>query len=312
MSETHVVLGAGGGAGNAIALALNDAGLTVRGINRRGDAPLPAGVERLAADITTEEGAAAAVSGASVVYMAAQPAYHRWSQEFPAMLDSVIAATGRAGARLVMVDNLYVYGPGSGPMGEETPERATDKKGVVRRRLTDMLRTADRTGRVPVAIGRASDYFGPRADNSGITAIAIEKAAAGKKPSWLLALDAPHSVAFLPDIARAFVTLGTSDEAFGETWVLPHGSAPTGREFLDLVNREMDEPRGAGLISKGMLRMAAPFVRTIRETLDLSYQWSDPFVADDSKFQRVFGPFEVTPLADAVHLTMEAYRARVG
>jgi nucleoside-diphosphate-sugar epimerase len=140
--------------------------------------------------------------------------------------------------------------------------------------------------------------------------VAIEKAAAGKKPSWLLAMDVPHSVAFLPDIARAFVTLGTSDKAFGETWVLPHGPAPTGREFLELVNREMDSPRGAGLIGKGMLRLAAPFVRTVRETLDLSYQWAEPFVADDSKFQRVFGPFQVTPLAEAVHLTMEAYKAR--
>jgi nucleoside-diphosphate-sugar epimerase len=286
--------------------------MAVRGVNRRGDAPLPAEVERMAADITTAAGAGAAVSGASVVYMAAQPAYHRWSQEFPAMLESVIDACGREGTRLVMVDNLYTYGPGAGPMGEDTPERATDKKGVVRRRMTEMLRAADGAGRVPVAIGRASDYFGPRADNSGITAIAIAKAAAGKKPSWMLELDVPHSVAFLPDVAMAFVSLGTSDKAFGETWVLPHGPAPTGREFLELVNREMTSPGGSGLITKGMLLMAAPFVRTVRETLDLSYQWQEPFVADDSKFQRVFGPFEVTPLAEAVRLTMEAYRARQG
>lgn len=211
MSGLHVVLGAGGGAGNAIAIALNEAGMAVRGVNRRGDAPLPAEVERMAADITTAAGAGAAVSGASVVYMAAQPAYHRWSQEFPAMLESVIDACGREGTRLVMVDNLYTYGPGAGPMGEDTPERATDKKGVVRRRMTEMLRAADGAGRVPVAIGRASDYFGPRADNSGITAIAIAKAAAGKKPSWMLELDVPHSVAFLPDVAMAFVSLGTSD-----------------------------------------------------------------------------------------------------
>ena len=40
-----------------------------------------------------------------MVYMAAQPAYHRWAEEFTPMLETVIAATAAAGAKLVMVDN---------------------------------------------------------------------------------------------------------------------------------------------------------------------------------------------------------------
>ncbi|MCB2222540.1 MAG: NAD-dependent epimerase/dehydratase family protein [Actinobacteria bacterium] len=306
--DLHTVLGATGGAGNAIARALADDGHRVRAVSRRGDADLPAGIERLAADITTPEGAAAAVDGASVVVMAAQPPYHRWPQEFPAMLGRVIDAAADAGARLVMVDNLYAYGRGEGPITERTPERATDRKGLLRRDLTRMLLDAHRSGRLRVAIGRASDYFGPRADNGAITALAIAPAAAGKGAKWVGGLDAPHSVAYLPDVARAYARLCTSPEAYGEVWVLPHGEPVTGREFLDAVNRALPEPVGTGLLPTAMLRIAAPFHKPSREMLGVMYQWTEPFVADDTAFQTAFGPLETTPLDEAVQAAVDWYR----
>jgi nucleoside-diphosphate-sugar epimerase len=308
-SNLHTVLGASGGAGNAIARALHDAGLPVRAVNRSGRADLPDTIERRAADVTTEAGAAAAADGSAVVYMAAQPPYHRWPEEFPGMLERVIDATATAGAKLVMVDNLYGYGPGTGTMTEDTPERATDRKGTVRRTMTRTLLDAHRAGRLRVAVGRASDYYGPRADNSGITVLAIEPVAAeGKTIRWTGSLDAPHSVAYLPDIARAYVILGTDERADGGVWILPHGAPVTGRAFLDTVNRALPEPRKTGLISKTMLRLAAPFHRISRETLDILFQWTDPFVADDTRFQETFGHFETTPLDRAVADTVAWYR----
>jgi nucleoside-diphosphate-sugar epimerase len=302
------VLGASGGAGNAIARALHDAGLQVRAVNRSGRADLPPGVEVVAADVTTREGARRAMEGSDVVYMAAQPPYHRWPQEFPPMLEQVVAAVP-GGAKMVMVDNLYGYGPGSGPMSEQTAERADDSKGRVRRDMTAMLLDAHRSGRIRVAIGRAGDYFGPRADNSGITALAIEPVKTGKTLRWTAALDAPHSAAYLPDIARAYVTLGTDPEADGRVWILPHAPAVTGGEFLDMVNAVLPEPQKTGVISATMLRLASPFHRISKETLGILYQWSQPFVVDDSAFREAFGPFENTPLDQAVRATVEWYRS---
>lgn len=305
----HVVVGASGGAGNAIVQALHEAGHTVRAVNRSGAASVPAGVEQLAADVTDEADARRALAGADVVYMAAQPPYHRWRQEFPPMLASVIAAVPDGG-RLVMVDNLYGFGPGSSPMSEQTPERADDTKGLVRRQMHQMLRDAHAEGRIQVTIGRASDYIGPHADVSAITALAIEPVSTGGTLRWTARLDAPHSVAYLPDIARAYVVLGTHDEAVGRTWVLPHAPAVTGREFLDLVNDCLPRPQKTGVLSSAMLWLAAPVHRMSRETLGVLYQWSEPFVVDDSAFRATFGPFDVTPLDQAVRTTVEAYRAR--
>jgi nucleoside-diphosphate-sugar epimerase len=242
--------------------------------------------------------------------MAAQPAYHRWPQEFPAMLDTVIDATAAAGAKLVMVDNLYAYGPGSSPMTESTPERAGDAKGAVRIAMTARLLDAHRAGKLRVSIGRASDYFGPAADNSAITALAIEPVTRGRAIRWMGSLSTPHSAAYLPDIARAYVTLGTDDRADGRVWHLPHASAVTGAEFLSLVNAALPTPLATGVLSVGMLRLAAPFHRISRESLPLAYQWIEPFVVDDSAYRTTFGRFEETPLAEAVATTVAWYRGR--
>lgn len=308
--QHHVVLGASGGAGRAIVQALVERGRTVRAVNRNGDAAVTEGVERVGADVATLPGATEAVAGADVVYMAAQPAYHRWATEFPAMLASVIGATSTVGARLIMVDNLYTYAPGTAVISESSPETSRTKKGMVRRELTEMLRSARLEGRVRVSIGRASDYFGPGPNDSAITALSIARAADGKAMRWMGRLESRHSVAYLPDIARAYVTLGESEVADGETWILPHGPAPTGAEFLAAVNDTLPTHVKTGSLSKAMLRVAAPFHAMSRESLEIMYQWTDDFIVDDSKFQRTFGPFDTTPLDQAVHTTIESHRSR--
>ena len=64
-----------------------------------------------------------------------------------------------------------------------------------------------------------------------------------------------------------------------------------------------------GLLSGTMLRLAAPFHKISREMLGILYQWTEPFVVDDSKFQATFGPFEVTPIEVAVGTTVDWYRS---
>ena len=305
-----VVLGASGGAGNAIVHALHADQRTVRAVNQSGHASVPEGVEVIGADLMTADGAATACEGADVVYMAAQPPYHRWVDEFPPMIENVIGAVEKSQAKLVMVDNLYSYGPEAGVMNEQTHERATDKKGLVRRHMTGKLFDAHNEGRIRLTIGRASDYFGPRADNSVLTALAIEPAAAGKTARWPGALDAPHSIAYLPDIAAAFARLGTDEHADGKTWILPHPDPVTGRRFLELVNEALPTPVKTGALPVMMLRLASPFHVASRELLGIAYQWTDPFVADDSAFRSAFGPLDPTPTDQAVRHTVEWYLER--
>jgi nucleoside-diphosphate-sugar epimerase len=208
-----------------------------------------------------------------------------------------------------MVDNLYAYGPGASPMAEGSAQRARDRKGRTRGAMADSLLAAHHAGQLEVVIGRASDYFGPHAENSGITALAIEPVTGAGKLRWMGSLDAPHSCAYLPDIARAYVALGTAAQVGGRIWHLPHAPAVTGREFLELVNAALPEPRRISVIGTPMLALAAPVHRISRESLAIAYQWTAPFVVDDSAFRARFPEFEVTPLDRAVADTVAHARA---
>lgn len=299
--HVHVVLGATGGAGHAIARALEHEGIPTETVSRSGATTRRADLERL-------DEARRAVEAAAVVYMAAQSPYTQWPKRFPSMLSNVIDACAEVGAKLVMVDNLYAYGAVSTRMTEDTPELATDAKGKVRTQMTAMLLDAHRAGRVRVAIGRASDYFGPAGDNSSITALAVEPAVAGKPARWIARLDTPHSLAYLPDIGRAYVVIATSPEADGRIWHLPHPPAVTGSAFSETLSSALGRPVPARTLSKTMLRVAAPFHGLSRETLGVIHQWDRPFVVDDSRFRQAFGGFEDTPLDEAVQTTVEWYR----
>ncbi len=300
------VIGATGGAGRAIAEALVDADLDVVGVNRSGSSPVGRG---LAADITTADGIRDAVAGADVVVMAAQPPYHRWPEYFPPMLDRIVDATADVSAKLVMVDNLYAYGAAVMPISEETPHRATDAKGRVRSEMLRSLLAAHEAGRLRTAIGQASDYVGPRPARSTITALAVDPVAdGGDAARWVGSLDVPHAVAFLPDVARAYVSLVTDDRADGRTWVLPHVAAPTGREFIGALAAAAGRPIEPKRLPVWMLRLAAPFHRDSRELLGVAHQWTEPWTVDSSAFEGVFGGFESTSLDDAVAATLHGAR----
>ncbi len=111
--QLHVVLGGSGGAGGAVVAELVRRGHRVRSVSRT-PAEAAGSVEVVAADLADPAATAAAVGGASVVYQCVSPTYHRWPIEFPPIQANVIAAAEATGAKLVMADNLYMYGPSDG------------------------------------------------------------------------------------------------------------------------------------------------------------------------------------------------------
>lgn len=307
--ELHVVLGATGGIGSAITRELVARGLPTRAVSRNGSS-IEGNAEAVAADVSDPEEARRAVEGASVVYHAAQPAYHRWVQEFPAMNRSVMEAVGSVGARLVYTDNLYLYGPTADARTEETPPRATDKKGVLRAKLASELLVAHERGELSVVIGRLPDYFGPGGLGSATGELFFDAAVRGKTVRWLGDLDSPHALAYLPDAGRAFVTLGTAEAALGRVWHLPIVGSPTGRELAAATSRALGRQVKVSATGKTMLRLVGLFDPAVRETAEMLYQWEQPFLVSDDAFQQVLGPQEPTPLDEAVAATVEWFKAR--
>ena len=158
----QVVFGTG-----AVGLALVDhlaaAGEEVTAVNRRGNADVPDGVDVVGGDASDPEFTSEVVQGASVIYQCLNPPYTRWPELFPPLQSAVVKAAATAGAKVVSFENLYLYGPtGGAPLTEDLPSASTDAKGQVRAQMAAELLAAHDAGTVRVAIGRASDYFGPR------------------------------------------------------------------------------------------------------------------------------------------------------
>jgi nucleoside-diphosphate-sugar epimerase len=305
----HVVLGARGGTGSAVVGELAARGLATRAVTRSGTGDVPAGVEQMAADVGTADGARRACEGAAVVYHCAQPPYTQWAELFPPLTRAVIDGAAEAGAKLVFADNLYVYGPPDGPMNEETPQRAQGVKGRTRIEMADAILRAHADGRVRSTIGRASDYYGPRGTTSTAGATVMTPVLRGKRTRWLGSLDQPHTLNYLEDMARALVTLGERQDADGQVWHLPAAEPLTGRQFLTLVFEAAGQPARIGVASRPMMKVGGMFNPLIRELNETLYQFERPFVSDASKFTVAFGPFAPTPHPEAVRRTVDWFRS---
>jgi len=228
-----------------------------------------------------------------------RPYSHRvWARDWPLVVGNTIDAAIAQGTRLVYLDNVYAYGGVDGPMTEQTPVRPTSKKGVVRASALRLLEEATARG-LSVTIGRSADFYGPGATTSVFNGFALDKIAAGKPGTWLFDADLPHSLTYTPDIGDALAVLGTAPEAHGRTWHLPTAPALTGREYIELAGGTTNVMGG------GMMRVGAVFSSAARETLEMAYQYTAPYVFDSSAYETAFG-VTATPVEQGIAVTLGA------
>ena len=308
-SELHVVFGAGP-LGRSVVEELARRGKTVRVVSRSGTmAEAPQGVELVAADLYDAAAVRKLTQGAAVAYQCAQPHYWEWPQKFPPLQAAIIEGLTGTGTKLVIAENLYMYGDTNGkPLTEDLPYAATTRKGKVRATMAEAALATHRAGKVPVAIGRASDFFGPWALGSSHGERVFYPALAGKAASFGGKLDLPHTATYIGDFGRALVILGERDEALGQAWHVPSDRPQiTQRQFAELLYRETGHPVKASGVGKTMLALVGLFVPGARETVEMLYEFEKPFVVDSSKLTTTFG-MQGTPLREAIKATVAWYQ----
>src|SRR6185436_18050501 len=138
MTIKHVVLGTGA-IGRAVAEELIGRGESVRMVNRSGTMEeAPAGVEVVASNLYEPTKVREVTRGAEVVYQASQPHYYEWPEKFPALQKSIIEGLTGSNAKLVLIENVYLYGdPDGQPMMENMPYSAHTRKGRVRGEISN-------------------------------------------------------------------------------------------------------------------------------------------------------------------------------
>lgn len=287
----HVVLGAGQ-LGPPVAARLAARGLRVRLVRRGAFAAAPPpGVTHVAADVLDPAALAAALDGAAVVYHCVNPLYTQWDELLLPLSRAIAAGAARAGARLVVLDNLYMYGhaPG-GVMREDTPVAPCSRKGELRARAAAELLEARARGDLRVTIGRASDFYGPGAVLAAVFGDRFwPRALAGRAGEVFGDPDQPHSYSYVPDVADALVTLGTDARATEPLYHLPVAPAEPTRAVFARIAAALGHPVPARAVPTWLLRGAGLVSPLVREVAEMTYQWKAPFILDDRKFRATFG-----------------------
>jgi len=310
VNDLHVIFGAGP-LGLAVMRELHCQGKRVRLISRSGRATF-------AKDMQTEVGGAHAADpaqarevceGAAVVYHCVGLPYPRWP-EFPAIAAGIVEGAAFAGAKLVYGDNLYMYGPVDFPMSEDRPCAAATKKGRIRAEIARTLLDTHKAGKIRVAIGRGSDFFGPFATDTAMMGSRVfGRALAGQSVQVLGDPDRLHTYTFIDDFGKALAVMGERDEALGKVWHVPSAPAMTTRHFVEAIYRALGKPAKLSGAPRFAIRLAGLFDANMKELFDMLYQFERDFVMVSSCFEKTFG-MPATPPDEAIRQTLDWYRAR--
>lgn len=313
MKDIHVVFGSGP-LGLSVVDALLRRGKQVRLVNRSGKrGGMPEGVEVVRGDATNPADTVRLCAGTTHVYNCLNaPDYHRWPEQFPPLQAGVLAGAAAARAKLIVLENLYMYGPHGGvPMREDTPMRATGPRGGTRKRMTEDLFKAHREGVVRVTSARASDFYGPGVAQSLVGSSVFANVLAGKRVTLTVDPALLHTVSFIPDVGEALARLGEDDRALGRAWHVPNAHTVPLGEFVRMVFAVTGKeakviylPRAATRTLLPVMGLFVPPVRGLTENL---YQTYEPFVVDDSAYKNTFGD-HATPLEAGIERALEGYR----
>lgn len=321
MTRTALIIGATGGIGSEIALALKARGWAIRALNRD---PKKAAqtfawlgaVEWVKGDALKTADVVAAAEGVSLVVHAANPpGYRNWKGTALPMLESSIAAAKVAGARILFPGTVYNFGPETFPLLSETsPQNPKTRKGAIRVAMEARLRKASEDG-VPVLIVRAGDFFGVHGANNWFGQGLVKPGKPLRSVTYPGRRKAGHAWAYLPDLAETFARLVDRADDLGHFEVFHFGG-----HWFDKGVEMADATRKAAGVPKAPIRrfpwfavyLASPFVETFREMIEMRYLWKVPVKLDNRKLVAFLGEEPHTPLDQALRATLRGLGCLAG
>lgn len=297
-----------GAVGRSLAERLSARGDTVRIVQRQEPPTLPADVSFFRANLKDAAEAQAAVD--TVVCAVGVPYRSKvYTRVWPVVMRNLLAACAKSGARFVFADSVYMYGPQSRPLTEDMPLTDYGRKPRVRAEITRLWQEAHNGGRVRAVAVRASDFYGPDVPTSVLSTLGVARLLAGKSALAPYPPDQPHDFTYVPDFARALVTLiDAPDDAYGEAWHVPNAPTQSSRELLTLAAKLIGVRPRITVLPPALAPLLGLFKAEIRELKEMRFQWDRPYLVDTTKFSRRFWS-DATPFEEGLRATIAFYRA---
>lgn len=287
----QTILGSGGAIGTPLAKELKAYTDKIRLVARK-PVQVNGDDELMTADLTQSADVDRAVAGSEVVYLTVGLEYNIkiWRRDWPVIIQHVIDACLKHNARLVFLDNVYMYADTEIPhMTEHSTIAPPSKKGQVRAALHYTILQAIQQKGLQALIARSADFYGPAVKN-GMLAITVEgEYKKGKKAYWQIDVNKVHTFTYTPDAAKGTAILGNTPDAFGQVWHLPTSAEKlTGKEFIEKIAAAMQVQPRYYILSRFMMGLMGLFIPIVREIKEMSYQYDRDYVFDSSKFEKRF------------------------
>jgi nucleoside-diphosphate-sugar epimerase len=285
----QTILGINGVTGIEIAHVLLEKGIKVRGVSRR---PFAGAWEHVQADVMNLESLKHAIVGSDVVYCCVGLEYtvKVWQRDWLPLIENVIQVCLATKAKLVFIDNVYMYGLVQGEMTEATPMKPSSKKGEVRKAVAEKLLDAFQNRGLKGCIARSADFYGPDCEKSLLTEAVFNNFQKGKTAQWFGYTDKVHSFTYTKDIGKGAAILGNDEKANGKVWHLPTAANPwTGQQIIDFVAKEMGQKSKTMAIKGFLLTILGIFIPILREFKEMMYQYEHDYIFNSELFEKTFG-----------------------
>ena len=259
--------------------------------------------ELFKADLTNAGNVDNAVAGSQIVYLTVGLEYKLkvWQRQWPLVMKNVIEACKKHQAKLVFLDNVYLYAPDEMKnMTENSRIDPASKKGKVRAELIKMLFTEIDAGRLTGLVARSADFYGPKALSSPLGVMVPDNFKKNKKAFWQADAGKIHSFTYTPDAAKATALLGNTEDAYNQTWHLPTSSEKlTGKDFIEKIATEMNVKPRFYILSKTMISVLGIFIPLVKELKEMLYQYDRDYFFNSEKFTNRF-PFKPTTYDEGI------------
>src|SRR5262249_19992923 len=244
-----------------------------------------------------------------VVYHCMNPEYSAavWARDLPRWRQAIVAGAAKTGARIVLLDNLYLLGrPNGQPLSENSPISPSSRKGEVRAREWHEWLAVHHKGDVRITCGRGSDFYGPGCTQSYFGDAFMPKALGSGVAQTLTQLDTPHTYHYTLDVAASLFELGATDDekVYGRWWMMPAAPAESTQAMIDRIGEALGQKLKVQPMPTLLMRGAALFMPILRALGEMGYQWSEPFVTSDVQFRARFTT-RATPLEQGVPAMMD-------
>ncbi|MGL6112976.1 MAG: epimerase, partial [Rubrivivax sp.] len=189
-----------------------------------------------------------------------------------------------------------------------TPQPPTREKGRIRCELEAEMRVRADSGQRGVVI-RAGDFFG--SGRGSWLDLVIAKSLAKGKLVYPGPLDVAHAWAYLPDLARAFVTVAAHDGLPAFANLHFPGHTLTGAQWLAAVERAAAgigqlpaQGWRHGSMPWGLIRAGGVVVPAWRAIAEMSYLWRVPHALDGTALSAAVGALPATPIEAALRASL--------